>query len=106
MEPTDIKLKHSRKQKTVTYADVAQRFAVEHLVNKLRKAQSGAFGIARTLSETDFSDLGNDEDPIRLSGLADGLSLITEEMFSLIEELSEHLTTDDKGSSEAETTSH
>lgn len=84
-------------EKKVVYADKGHEYTVQHIVKELYKTQSGALGIGRMLSETDYSALTEPEDPVKMLGLADGLVVIAEKMFSLLEDLSAHLIHEDKG---------
>lgn len=65
-------------------------------INELNQALSGAMGIAQVMRETDYSALTGPEDPIRMLGLADGLSVILTQMFRNMQELEENLGKDDE----------
>lgn len=56
-------------------------------VEELKQALSGAMGIAQVMRETDYSALTGSEDPTRMFGLADGLGVILNQMFTGLQEL-------------------
>lgn len=68
---------------------------VEAMIKELSQALSGAMGIAQTMRETDYSALTEPEDPIRMFGLADGLGVILDQMFSNMQELKYELGLED-----------